>query len=220
MGTGATATGEEMKKLDDIAVSNGLEIRQMMELAAYHVAQYCIERFQGKRIGIYVGTGNNGGDGVAAARFLKNAGIECEIILLKDKGDLKDDAKHHLDLAEKIGVPVHPFDSSKNISYDVVLDSLIGYALDGDPQSPYSECIESINESNSIIVSIDVPSGFDINAGKSLSPCIKADATLFLAYPKKGFKQDTNKPYFGECFLVDIGIPEALYDQVGLSYPF
>jgi NAD(P)H-hydrate epimerase len=214
------AKADQMKKLDEIAVSSGLEIRQMMELAAYHIAQYCIERFQGKKIGIYVGSGNNGGDGIAAARFLYNAGIEVEIILLKPESEIKDDGKHHLELCRKIGVNVREYIPGETIEYDVVIDGLIGYALQGDPESPYKECIEQMNASEAIIVSIDIPSGFDSNAGKSLEPCVRADATLFLAYPKFGYKNEEHDEYFGECYLIDLGIPKMLYEEVKLAYPF
>ena len=83
------AKADQLRRLDEIAISGGLEIRQMMELASYHIAQYCIGRFKGKKVGIYVGSGNNGGDGIGVARFLHNAGMEVEVILLKSENEMK-----------------------------------------------------------------------------------------------------------------------------------
>lgn len=215
-----TAKADQLKRLEEITISGGLEVRQMMELAAYHIAQYCIERFQGKRIGIYVGSGNNGGDGIAAARFIYNAGIEVEVVLLKSESEMKDDGKYHLDLIRKVGVKIREYSFGEKIDYDVVIDGLIGYALTGNPESSHKECIENMNDSEAIIISIDLPSGFDANAGKSLDPCVRADATLFLAYPKFGYRKEKNKKYFGECYLIDVGIPNEFYEEVGLEYPF
>ena len=218
MEKGSFATAAQMKKLDDIAVGSGLEIRQMMEHAAYHAAQFVIDRFEDKKVGCFAGTGNNGGDSIAAARFLHNAGFEVEIVLLKSEQDLKPDGRHHLELCKRIGVPVRHFRITDTYEYDVVLDGLIGYALQGDPMSPYKECIEMLNNSKAIIIAIDLPSGFDANEIRALEPCVRADATLFLAHAKQGYTE--NKEHFGECYLVDLGIPKILYEEVGLEYPF
>lgn len=214
------ATSNQMRKLDDAAIAAGLEVRQMMELAGYHMAQYCIERFEGKRVGVFAGSGNNGGDVIAASRFLHNAGFDVEVILLTTEEELKPDGKHHLALCKRMGIAVLPYKSEKKYDYDLILDGLIGYSLHGNPEADFKKCIEMFHQSKSIIISTDVPSGYDANSGAPLEPCVHADATLFLAYPKLGYDEPKHRQYFGDCYLIDLGIPRILYKEVGLVYPF
>jgi NAD(P)H-hydrate epimerase len=217
MKNGLFAAAGQMKHLDEIAVASGLEIRQMMELAAFHVSQFCIDRFQGKSVGVFAGSGNNGADAIASARFLHNAGFTVEIVLLEDTVSV--DGQHHLELCRRLDLPIRQY-GEELPNYDVIIDGLIGYSLDGKPRGRYADCINYFNNSESIIISVDIPSGFDTESGKALEPCVQADATLFLAYAKKGFDSEKYRGYFGSGFLIDIGIPPEVYQKAKLPYPF
>ena len=103
-----------------------------------------------------------------------------------------------------------------------IIDSLIGYHLDGAPRGDFATAINLINESGKRVVSYDLPSGVDATTGECYSPCVKANVTLTLALPKRVFKNKKAKQYFGRVYLADIGIPEFLYKKVNpkIKRPF
>lgn len=216
----AEATADTARRLDQTAIRMGVSAVQMMELASYHIGQFCLDRFSGKRIGVVAGGGNNGADALSSARFMVNGGLSVEIVLAEPAGKLSPLGKQHLSVLKKMGVRVRTYSSKGIFSYDVIVDGLIGYSLKGNPKGVYSDCIRAINASSAIIVSVDVPSGYDANSGAALNPCVRADATLFLASPKAGYTLKRNKGFFGECYLVDIGVPVNAYRVSGVAYPF
>ena len=146
------STADEMEKLDELAVEHGLEIRQMMELAGWHM----VEVFNKLSIGlsdqivIVVGKGNKGGDGLSAARHLVNHGYKNISIILVSK-DIKPDSQHHLDLLVKMDMPIMVYSENQDLakekidSADIIMDSLIGYHLQGEPRGDFAELIEIIN---------------------------------------------------------------------------
>jgi NAD(P)H-hydrate epimerase len=211
------STAKEMEKLDILAVKNGLEIRQMMELAGFHMVEVFrqLKIKKSKKITIVCGTGNKGGDGLSAARHLHNYGYKkISVILVSSR--IKDEPKHHLNLLKKIKIPIHIYTRKADElikNSDILIDALIGYHLDGPPRGKFSELIEVMNKSKKRIISYDLPSGASA-AGKCLNPCIKAHATLTLALPKKIFRTKKGMKMSGKVFLADIGIPAFLYDKI------
>lgn len=95
----------------------------------------------------------------------------------------------------------------------MIVDALIGYHLDGPPRGKWRKLIDVMNSSQKKIISYDLPSGASA-AGKCLKSCVKANATLTLALPKKIFKTKQGKKISGKVFLADIGIPSFLYDKI------
>jgi NAD(P)H-hydrate epimerase len=210
------ATAQEMEELDKRAEENGLEIRQMMELAGYHMLAVFLKLGidKGKSVGVVCGKGNKGGDGLSAARHLINNGWRVRILLL-DR-EISAHAKHHLDLLEAMDgdIALYPEGREMIRNSDVLIDSLIGYHLDGPPRGAFKEVIELMNQSEAMIVSYDLPSGADATTGECLKPCVRAHATLTLALPKKIFAAEEGRTRSGRVFLADIGIPAFLYDRI------
>ena len=215
------ATAKEMEQLDKLAVQSGLEIRQMMELAGWHM----VSLFEVLRISklssvvVVVGKGNKGGDGLVAARHLANRGQDVSVILLSE--DISANSRHHLNLLKKMRVPVTMYERNKHKAKSMIensailIDALIGYHLAGAPRGLFKEVIELIKSvSGKKIISYDLPSGVDATTGECLYPCIQADVTLSLALPKRAFKVKKTKVACGKIFLADIGIPNFLYDRI------
>lgn len=213
------ATAKEMQRIDDLAVKNGLEILQMMELAGWRMipffAQLKISR--SSRVVILCGKGNNGGDGLAAARHLVNYRYRVQVILAAS--DMNEHSKHQLKLLKQMKVPILYFAKAKTGGRQmikqarVIIDGLIGYNLSGTPRSKFAELIELANYSRARVIAYDLPSGMDA-AGICYEPCIRADHTLTLALPKAAFLTKSGKARSGQVSVVDIGIPEVLYDRV------
>lgn len=214
------ATAKEMERLDQIAVEAGLEIRQMMELAGWHMLELLrlLKVEKRSRVVVVCGRGNKGGDGLAAARHLANYGYDVSVVL--ESTQLKPDPEHHLRLVQQMKIPVSihnsPAETSRLLrNADVIVDALIGYHLDGAPRGNFARLIELINSSPAKKIAYDVPSGLDATSGQCLGVCIQADATLTLALPKKAFSTPEGRRYSGKVYLADIGIPKFLYEKAG-----
>lgn len=210
------ASKGEMENLDAVAIADGLEIRQMMELAGWHMVSFFhmldIKRIQ--KIVVVCGKGNKGGDGLAAARHLYNHGYSVSVVLVSKS--MKSDAKHQLRLLEKMKLPIflYPQVQAKKeiVKANILIDALIGYHLEGKPRGAFGDIIEIMNSAKAKIISYDIPSGIDATSGKCFAPCIQAMATLTLALPKRALRKA--KKHFGRTAIGDIGIPAFLYDKV------
>jgi len=212
---------KEIEELDRIAVENGLEIRQMMELAGFHmVSVFEKEKIaQDGAVVIVCGKGNKGGDGLSAARHLVNHGWKNISVVLADAG-LKPDGAHHLALAQKMGIPIFIYEKQKAeagekiMNAGIIIDSLIGYHLEGAPRGVFAELISLMNKSSARVISYDLPSGADPTTGVCEGECVRADATLTLAIPKKLFETESGRALSGAVYIADIGIPAAFYNKV------
>ncbi len=211
------ATSDDMARLDKLAVESGLEIRQMMELAGWHMLGLFEQAniTVGSSVAVVVGKGNKGGDGLSAARHLINHGYEVTIYLLERGISLY--AQHHLDLLLKMDTNIHDYEGQSFDEYDVIIDSLIGYRLKGEPRGNYKNAVSSINESSAKVISYDLPTGVDATTGEVIGQSVKADYTLTLALAKKALTNSENSRQFGRVLLADIGIPKYIYDQLSLG---
>ena len=208
------ATTQTMQKLDDVAIKSGLEILQMMELAGWHMltlfSQLMINN--NSNVSIVCGKGNKGGDGLSTARHLVNHGYNVQVILVDN--ELNKNSQHQLNLLTHTNVSIinlpDTYDLTKS---NVIIDALIGYNINRPPKDHYKRAIDSINQTNTQVISYDIPTGIDPSTGKIFDPSIKATTTLMLALPKFFLKTNA-APTAGEVYLADIGIPEGMYDKV------
>lgn len=215
------ASHTQITELDRLAMEEfGLDILQMMEIAGNKLAglvRNFLKDLNHKHILVLSGVGNNGGDGLAAARYLANWGAEVKVILAK--ADLKPAAEHHQAILEKMGVEF-AFPPVKLLKADLVVDALLGYRQVGNPKPPYDDLISQANELKAPTFAFDNPSGLEIKSGNPTKPTIRAHTTVTLAAIKRGLLEEKVKKYVGKLFLVDLGIPKLAYEKVGLSYPF
>jgi NAD(P)H-hydrate epimerase len=119
-----------------------------------------------------------------------------------------------LHIIEKMGIPTLSTEYSLG-DYDLLIDGLIGYGLEGNPRDRMATMIEDANASGRPILALDVPSGMNATTGEIYDPCIKATATLTLALPKTGFLSPSASPYVGDLYLADISIPRKVYQSFG-----
>ena len=209
-----------MKRLDDLAVKKyKVKILQMMELAGYHLAQLSCEKYpKAKSVFVVSGTGNNGGGGLAAARHLANSGKEVTIFV-KGKHNIKISTNRQIETLTAMGIDfVDNLSGLKN--YDVILDALDGYGLKGNLRHGILKDINKINASDRPVVSLDAPSGLNVDTGDPSPVAILAKHTLVLAAIKTGLEDRTAGPFTGELHLADIGIPKKAYRELRIPYPF
>jgi len=214
-------TAEEMRKMDDVTIQEfHVDVLVLMENAGRATAtlakQILRETTFGKRVACLVGGGNNGGDGMVAARHLANWGAEVNVIVGATKDRMKDVPLEQLHVLEKMGIPILLGDYNLR-DYDLLIDGLIGYGLEGNPREKIAVMIKDANASGRPILALDLPSGMNATTGEAYDPCIKAIATITLALPKTGFLTPGASPYIGSLYLADISIPQKVYQSFRLQ---
>ena len=177
-----------------------------MEAAGWQIA-----RLVDRPAAVVCGVGNNGGDGLAAARHLKRWGRLVSVCCI-DPSRFRDAAAQELDALNKIGVEVT--DQLRLERAEVVVDAILGTGLSRPPEGKFAEWIEAINDSGKQIISVDIPSGFDAEAGVAYAPIVKADTTITFGLPKPGLLK-----VGGRVLVIDIGVPTEAYEAVGVNMP-
>jgi len=211
-------TAEQMRAIDRHAIERiGLPAMVLMENAgravAEEVAAFIRERGTPARSWIVlVGKGNNGGDGIVAARHLTEAGIGAELLYAVDPGSLTGEAALQRDIAANMGIPAARYRPGSVAweRYAGVVDALLGTGTSGAPREPYASLIREANESGLPVIAVDIPSGLDADTGAVFDPCIRADVTVALAFCKCGLAQFPGARAAGRVAVRAIGIPASL----------
>ncbi|ETT30478.1 carbohydrate kinase [Paenibacillus sp. FSL R7-269] len=161
---------------------------------------------------VLAGKGNNGGDGLAAARHLREAGIAVTLVYAAAPESLAGEAALQRDAAAAMGIPavVYGRDALDLAACSGILDALLGTGSAGAPRGAYAELIAAANASGRAIVSADIPSGLDADTGETHEPCIHASVTVCLAFLKRGLLQYPGAEAAGRVVVRSIGIPAAL----------
>ena len=207
----------EMRVLDRNAEWMGVKILDLMENAGKAVAEAALRELgaRGKRVLIVCGVGNNGGDGLTAARYLKP---ECDVTVLLAKGPSEFSTSEALVNFERVkdSVPILVADAAsahRMQDFDVIIDALLGIGAYGEVREPYAGIIQGMNASEKPILSVDVPSGF----GGALAVVPKATVALHAA--KEGMTAENS----GTIIVAPIGLPAEVERTIGpgefLHYP-
>ena len=191
-------TSAQMREIDRLMVEEcHIELIQMMENAGRNLARLTRSRFLsgdpvGKTILILAGSGGNGGGGLVCARFLHNWGAKVKVVVTKPFSKLRGVPKHQLDILMRMNIPVLVSDEKLTLqdSFDLIIDSLIGYSLKGAPRDEAARLIKWINEQDAPVLSLDIPSGIDAITGAINDPTVKATVTMTLALPKTGLNSE------------------------------
>ena len=167
---------------------------------------------------VLAGKGNNGGDGIAAARHLLEMGAEASILYAEPPERLTGDVALQRDAAARLGIPaaVYAPGAVDWRSYDGIIDALLGTGSRGAPREPYASLIREANASGLPIVAADIPSGLDADTGAVYEPCIRAARTVALAFMKRGLALYPGAEYAGAVTTAPIGIPARLADAHGV----
>ncbi|OKP79119.1 bifunctional ADP-dependent (S)-NAD(P)H-hydrate dehydratase/NAD(P)H-hydrate epimerase [Paenibacillus sp. P3E] len=167
---------------------------------------------------VLVGKGNNGGDGLAAARHLREAGIAVTLVYAAAPESLAGEAALQQNAAAALGLPaaVYGRDRVDFVACSGILDALLGTGSAGAPRGAYAELIAAANGSGKPIVSADIPSGLDADTGRAHEPCIHAVVTVCLAFLKRGLLQYPGAACAGQVVVRSIGIPAALARESGV----
>ena len=212
-------TTKQMAEVDRLMIEEfHIDLLQMMENAGRNLADFAqmmLTDIANPSVLVLCGAGNNGGGGLVAARHLLNRGLKVSVVLIRAENHLKEIPAHQWQILQKMGTSAAK--TADVNAFDLVLDAMIGYGLQGHPRESAAQWIEKLNAANTPILSLDVPSGLDASRGIPLEPCVRADATLTLALPKTGLLTAEAKDYVGKLYLADISVPPQLYQNLGLQ---
>ena len=210
-------TAQEMQQADRQAIERyGIPSICLMENAASAVAEVLVHRFpQVQRVSVLCGKGNNGGDGLGAARMLHNKGLTVEILLLGSLKDARGDARTNLEICRKLGIPLTLVRTVKQLDQatallaasEVVVDALFGTGLDRPLEGVWAGLVERINALPVPVLSVDVPSGLGGVSGAVTGPAVRAFATVTFGCLKPPHVFPPASEYCGEVVVADIGIP-------------
>lgn len=168
---------------------------------------------------VLVGKGNNGGDGLVAARHLSEAGIAVSLLYAVSPESLTGEAAQQRDAAAAMGLPAAVYGGGRPdfAGYSGILDALLGTGAAGAPRGAYAELIAAANRSGKPVASADIPSGLNADTGETHEPCIQAALTVCLAFLKRGLLQYPGAGHAGRIVVRSIGIPSGLAREEGLS---
>ena len=198
---------EEMKYCDSNTILHfGVPSIVLMERAALSVvSQMPKELSYGGRILIVCGSGNNGADGLAAARLLNQQGCEVTVAKMPDHGKRTSENQTQLNILNNYQIKVLDHIPQPDV-YDCVIDALFGVGLSRPPEGEYAEWIDAMNKKSGFKVAVDVPSGVSSDTGQVYSSAFKADLTVTFACLKIGHILHPGCELCGKVAAAQIGI--------------
>lgn len=214
------ATREEMQRIDQYTIEEiGIPGMVLMEKAAMAACEEIIARFtKEKRILIVTERGNNGGDGIAAARILSSFGYSVDIYEI---GGVKRASEQYATQKEiAVALELNFLDNLPKEEYDIIIDAIFGVGLSREVSGIQKEVIEKLNKKSGIKIAIDVPSGLDASTGKIMGIAFLADYTITFGLNKLGLLLYPGAEYAGEVLVKDIGFPKKAVEQISPKVVF
>ncbi len=200
---------EAMRAIDRWAIDEqGVPSLELMERAGIGVARTVEQLAPDGPVTVLCGKGNNGGDGLVAARLLRDACREVAVLTAGPPEELKGDARENL-LRLPGAPPVQMDFASADSSASVIIDALLGTGFAGEPRGAIAEAIDAANACSAPVVSVDVPSGVDASTGVVCARAVRAAITVTFHAAKPGLWIHPGKAHAGEVRTLDIGIPRG-----------
>jgi NAD(P)H-hydrate epimerase len=208
-----------MRDVDRVAVELGLTLTRMMENAGANLAWLASVMLgggvSGRGITVLAGPGGNGGGGLVAARRLIGWGADVVVRLASDPADLGPVPLEQLRLLEQMEAPIGVGAGGLGVT-ELFIDAILGYSQQGNPSGDAAILVAAMADST--VLSLDVPTGLELERGIVGEPAVRAAATLTLALPKESLRAWAARPLVGQLYLADISIPAAVYDRLGIAY--
>jgi NAD(P)H-hydrate epimerase len=215
-------TPAEMAAWDRATIETiGIPGVTLMESAAREAVAVLLDEYgpvDGSEIACLAGPGNNGGDAFAMARHLADLGADVTVFHTRPKKSYRGEARIHLELARKVGVPMRHLDAADTAALarpDIVVDGLLGTGFSGALRPDALEFIRAVNRlgRRAFILSIDIPSGLDGLTGRPQPEAVRADVTVTFQAAKLGLAMPEAGEYTGTVHVRPIGIPALIMGQ-------
>ncbi|HID86069.1 MAG TPA: NAD(P)H-hydrate dehydratase [Anaerolineae bacterium] len=225
-------TTEEMRRFERETDASGLSFAMMMENAGRAVAQAIEERMEvaDKRVLVLVGPGNNGGDGLVAARHLHDAGAQVTLYLWKRRTEEDENFR----LTQERAIPFARAEEDNGLvglrdlvsRADVIVDAFLGTGIERPIEGLLKEIlgavVEEVDKRRAVgqpplVVAVDVPTGLNCDSGALDPATLPADLTVTFAFPKRGQYLFPGAEAVGELVVADIGIAPSLAEEVSVE---
>ena len=210
-------TVQEMRDCDRRAAEDyALPESILMENAGHAILEVARREYgiEGPRYRVLSGGGNNGGDGLVAARLLHSVGAEVSVALLADESAMGQASRANLAAAVRSGLAVQRLESADDLylgrSVDVVIDALLGTGRSRSPEGLYRTVIERVNASALRVLAVDIPSGVSGDTGTTPGAAIRAVCTVTFGLPKRGNLLPPGRELCGKLYVSHISFPPAL----------
>jgi len=212
----------DRKTIEDFAMPGTV----LMETAGIRVAEFVRAGVsKNSRIVVLAGPGNNGGDGLVAARLLNKAGYRVSLWCAAKAGSYKAEASVNEKYLKKAGFPIKYLLEQKELDdfkddllfADLLIDSLLGIGANREIKGITADIINSVNSSGLPVLAVDIPSGLDSDTGGVLGCAIRANWTVTFSNPKQGLFLHPGAGLAGEIIVADINIPDLLLEDETLD---
>ena len=212
----ALASADEMRALDRYTIDTlGVPGELLMESAGRAVAEAALGLLRpGGSVLVVCGRGNNGGDGLVAARHLHALGVPVRVALLGDAAALRGDAAANLRRAHAAGVAIEG-ERWRIPTAGVIVDAIFGTGLSRPVEGAAAGCIRRIAAARAghldllRVVAVDLPSGLCADTGQVLGAVAPADLTVTLAFPKPGLALEPGRTLAGRVRVAQIGSAQS-----------
>ena len=209
-------TAQEMRDLETKAYHEGASEEAFMEQAGAGIARaaekYLQDHHLPKIILLLCAKGNNSGDAYVAGRYLMESG--CSVLALQSvpiESCSPLCIKNHQLFEQAGGKCVSQLATFPN--QGIILDGLFGTGFKGSLQEPFAGIVHAANASGLPLLAIDIPSGLNSDTGQAQGEVIKAQETIFLGAPKKGFFINDGWNFVGLLRYVDFGLPKKYIEE-------
>jgi hydroxyethylthiazole kinase-like uncharacterized protein yjeF len=206
---------EGMRSVDRWAIEGmGVDSLELMENAGRAVAEAVAALAPEGPVRVVCGKGNNGGDGLVAARLLRAMGFEVEVLLLWPAGELSEDASANLKRLGEGVAHVAEDIATRLVGSGAVVDAIFGTGFSGAPREPAAAAIAAMNDCGAPVVACDIASGVDAATGEVAGAVVECDLTVTFHGAKVGHYVAPGKWATGELILAPIGIPPGAPEPV------
>ena len=199
---------------EDLMRTPGFSVDQLMELAGLSVACAVKDAYpDASSVLVVAGPGNNGGDGLVAARHLRHFGV-AKVDVVYPKQPKKQLFANLVAQCTEVDAPVSAAPPAPLATYDVVLDAVFGFSFRGAPRPPFDALLEALAATTAPLVSVDTPSGWHVEDGPTGPVKLAPDVLVSLTAPKKCASHFAGRHYVGGRF-----VPPRVAEKYGLELP-
>lgn len=209
-------TSEQMSKADRYTIDElkipSIVLMENAAKSAFDIIHTLIDK--NDNIAIVVGSGNNGGDGLAIGRYLFLAGFRVELFLMDEPSRFSKDALINYNILINFPIKISGIDNFEPVNFDVIIDAIFGTGLNRPLNEKTASVVDRINFYGKKVIAIDIPSGLSGSSNKIIGKAVKADYTITFCRPKIPHVLFPAKKLCGKIFIADISIPDFVISKI------
>lgn len=212
-------TAAQVRELDRRAIEEqGIAGIELMERAGRAACDFLRRRWpRARRIALFAGVGNNGGDAFILARLLHELGLQASIFQVGDARRIRGDAHTALQRAQDAGVEYQPMGPLETQRFELLVDGMLGTGLNGEVVHQWADAIDLLNTYPCPVLALDIPSGLHADNGRVLGTTVRAAATITFIGLKRGQFTGEGPESCGELVFDDLSVPPAVYEDLSPS---